>query len=150
MKRKKIIIILFIFAMSLFVGKETYSYYISRFNVEVTSSSSNIICDADISEVNSNEKNKFGYSEFKVTVRNYDDSDVVTGENFNYTLSIINNDNSNGEFGYNNSFNSNLQLTGQMTNTSLDTNEYIIQVKSTSGLSENVSYKVLLNCTQTN
>ena len=150
MKKKPLFFILLVFAISFIVVKETYAYYVTNFKVNVSSTSSNVICDAVISDVTSSEKSKLGYSEFKVTIKNYDTSNNVTVEPFNYTLSIVNNDNSNGEFGYNNVFNNNLQLTGQMTNDSSTNNEYIIQVKTPSGLSENVNYKVLLNCTQIN
>lgn len=150
MKKKAIVYILSIALLSFVTIKGTYAYYTTNFKVKVSSTSSSVICDAVISNVTTAEKSKLGYSEFKVTVKNYDTSNNVTIEPFNYTLSIVNNDNSNGEFGYNNVFNNNLQLTGQMTNDSSTNNEYIIQVKTPSGLSENVSYKVLLNCTQTN
>ena len=150
MNKKPLFFIFLTIVLSLVVIKETYAYYTTNFNINVSSTSSNIICDAVISDVTSSEKSKLGYSEFKVTVKNYDTSNNVTIEPFNYTLSVVNNDNSNGEFGYNNVFNNNLQLTGQMTNDSSTNNEYIIQVKTPSGLSENVSYKVILNCTQTN
>ena len=150
MNKKPLFFIFLTIVLSLVVIKETYAYYTTNFNINVSSTSSNIICDAVISDVTSSEKSKLGYSEFKVTVKNYDTSNNLTIEPFNYTLSVVNNDNSNGEFGYNNVFNNNLQLTGQMTNDSSTNNEYIIQVKTPSGLSENVSYKVILNCTQTN
>jgi hypothetical protein len=148
--KKPLLFIILIITISFIVIKETYAYYATNFNVNVSSTSSNIICDAEISNVTSSEKSKLGYSEFKVIVKNYNESNSITIEPFTYTLSIVNNDNSNGEFGYNNVFNNNLQLTGQMTNDRTTNNEYIIQVKTPSGLSENVSYKVLLNCTQTN
>ncbi len=150
MKNKPLFYILLVIMISFVVVKETYAYYVTNFNVNVSSTSSNLICDAVISNVTTAEKSKLGYSEFKVTVKNYNSSNNLTIEPFNYTLNIVNNNNSNGEFGYDNNFNSNLELTGQMSNSTTEDNEYIIQVKTPSGLSENVNYKVLLNCTQTN
>ena len=151
MKKKPLFFILLVIMISFIVVKETYAYYVTNFNVNVSSTSSNVICDAVISNVTATEKSKLGYSEFKVTVKNYNSSNDLTTESFNYTLNIVNTNNSNGEFGYNNNnFNSSLELTGQMSNSTTEDNEYIIQVKTPNGLSENVDYKVLLNCTQTN
>lgn len=150
MNRKKIIFILLIATLIIIVGKETYSYYISRFNISINSTTSEVICDAEITEVSSSEKSKLGYSEFKVIVKNHDSSNNITKEPFNYTLNIENNGTTNGVFGYNNSFNENLEITGHMLNNTSTETEYIIQVKANSGLLETVNYKVKLNCIQTN
>ena len=132
-----------------FAFNPTYSYYINIKNVTVTSNASNIKCDAEIVEVSSSEKSIYGYSEFKVVVKNYDEYDNVTGENFDYTLTIENDNGSSALFGYNNdNFQSSLTFNGSMTNASSTNNNYIIQVKSTSGLAENVNYKISLSCMQ--
>lgn len=150
MNRKKIIIMLLVLAMVFIVGKETYAYYFSRTNVSVKANSSNIICDAVIGEVSSSEKSKFGYSEFKVTVKNYDSSNNLSKEPFGYKLIVENNGGTNGIFGYNHEFDSSLEITDTMNNSENSEKSYIIQVKSNSGISEDVGYKVKLNCTQQN
>lgn len=163
MKKKVIIYILLITLTSFITIKETYAYFTTNFKVNVSSTSSNVICDAVISDVSPSEKSKLGYSEFKVTVKNYDESNELTRENINYTLVIENKNNSNGEFGYNNIFSNgnglpqnvnigedDIQIVGQMSNDSTIDNEYIIQVKTPSGTTENVSYKVMLKCSQAN
>lgn len=150
MRKEKLIIILLALAMCTIVGKETYAYYISNMKVNIISTSSEVICDAEITEVPNAEKTKLGYSEFKVIVKNHDSSNNITKEPFNYTLNIENNGTTNGVFGYNDTFNQNLEITGQMSNNTSTETGYIIKVKANSGLQETVNYKVKLSCVQTN
>ena len=96
MRKEKLIIILLALAMCTIVGKETYAYYISNMKVNIISTSSEVICDAEITEVPNAEKTKLGYSEFKVIVKNHDSSNNITKEPFNYTLNIENNGTTNG------------------------------------------------------
>lgn len=149
MESKKIVLIILLAIAIIFtIGKETYAYYVSNTKVTVTSTGSNIICDADITEVTQLEKNIFGYSEFKVVVKNYNSSNSISKEPFNYTLTVENNNGTNGNFGYNYSFNKNLVINDSLSSNTKDIKSYIIQVKSDTGLSENVNYKVKLNCFQ--
>lgn len=150
MKKKKLIIILLILVLSVIIGTETYAYYVSNMKVNVTATGSNIICDAEIKEVSNEEKNKYGYSEFKVIVKNHDSSNNLTKESFNYTLSVENTDNSNGMFANNGEFNNTLEITDTMSNNESTDKTYFIQVKTENGTSANVKYKVKLNCIQNN
>lgn len=150
MKKKKLIIILLILVLSVIIGTETYAYYVSNMKVNVTATGSNIICDAEIKEVSNEEKNKYGYSEFKVIVKNHDSSNNLTKESFNYTLSVENTDNSNGMFANNGEFNNTLEITDTMSNNESTDKAYFIQVKTENGTSANVKYKVKLNCIQNN
>lgn len=150
MKKKKLIIILLILVLSVIIGTETYAYYVSNMKVNVTATGSNIICDAEIKEVSNEEKNKYGYSEFKVIVKNHDSSNNLTKESFNYTLSVENTDNSNGMFANNGEFNNTLEITDTMSNNESADKTYFIQVKTENGTSANVKYKVKLNCIQNN
>ena len=148
MKKLYIIVALFITA-TMFVAYQTYSYYFRRMNVNVSSTSSDIKCDAEIQTVASDEKSIYGYSEFKVVVKNTEDNNV-TGEPFNYVLTFENETGSDAIFGYNNEFSSDLSITGSLSNDQARTNSHIIQVKSNRGLSETINYKVNLSCTQQN
>ena len=150
MKKKKLIIILLILVLSVIIGTETYAYYVSNMKVNVTATGSNIICDAEIKEVSNEEKNKYGYSEFKVIVKNHDSSNNLTKESFNYTLSVENTDNSNGMFANNGEFDNTLEITDTMSNNESTDKAYFIQVKTENGTSANVKYKVKLNCIQNN
>ncbi len=150
MTRKKIIIILLTLTLTTITIKKTYSYYISRTSVNVKASSSDVKCDAEITNVSETEKNKFGYSEFKVVVKNYDNQNNLTNENFNYVLSIENSNESNGLFGYNNQFNNRVEITDSMSNNAQNSKSYIFQVKTEDGQSKNISYKVNLKCIQSN
>ena len=149
MKKKFIIIGALFVVVSIFVAHETYSYYFRRMKVNVTSTSSDIKCDAEIQTVSSSEKSIYGYSEFKVVVKNTE-SNALSGEPFTYTLTFENETGSDAIFGYNNEFSQNLSITGNLTNDQVRENGYIIQVKSNNGLSENIDYKVNLNCVQQN
>ena len=148
MKRKYLIIVLLVITLFTFIGAKTYSYYYGTVHITVSAQASNIICDAEILEVPDSEKNIYGYSEFKVRVKNYDSSNNVTQEPFTYTLTIENSDASNGEFssGYAN-FSSSLVVNGTMTRTRGE-NDHIIRVRTATGSIENVNYKVDLNCVQ--
>lgn len=149
-KKKTILILLFVFfAVTLVAIKETYAYYIMTTNVSISSTGSNIICDAEIQNVNNNEKSIFGYSEFKVVVKNYNTNNRTT-EPFDYVLTIENESGSAATYGYNNVFDTNLFINGTMPNDTNKDDSHIIQVKSNSGLSENINYKVKVNCIQKN
>ena len=150
MNKKKIIILLLVTILLLITGNKTYAYYVMNTNISVNSQSSNLICDAEIQEVPSSQRNIFGYSEFKVVVKNYDSSNNITNESFNYNLTIGNKNSSNGLFGYNNQFNETLSINDSMNNTTAYEKEYIIQVKSNNGQSSNINYNIKLDCTQTN
>lgn len=150
MKKKHLIIYLLLVSIAIVIGYKTYSYYYGDLKVNVTSSGSNIVCDATISNVDSSEASKLGYTEFKVTVKNYDSSDNVSNESFSYTLSITNQDGSNGVFGYNNTFSTPLEINDTLSSSTKDEKEYIIQVKSNDGTSKTINYNVDLNCVQSN
>lgn len=150
LKKKYLIMLLLFIAVGLFAGYKTYSYYVSKFNVTVKSEGSNIICDAEIESVPDSEKNIFGYSEFKVVVKNYDSSNNLTKEPFKYVLTFEGVNSPNVQFGYNNLFPNNLSINGTLSNDANHENSYTIQVKSSNGLSENVNYKAKLKCTQIN
>ena len=145
--KKKYIIVALIVVFALVAINKTYSYYYRRMSVNVTSTSSNIKCDAELQEVTGSEKSIYGYSEFKVVVKNTENNEV-TGEPFNYTLTFEDTNNSNSVFGYNNEFNQDLTIHGFLLNDQATSDSYIIQVKSSNGLSSNVNYKVNLNCVQ--
>ena len=147
MKKKFIIIGALFVVVSIFVAHETYSYYFRRMKVNVSSASSDIKCDAVIQEVGNNEKSLFGYSEFKVVVKNNKNNEL-TGEPFNYSLKVEDFPGSSALYGYNNEFDSSLTIDGSLSNDTNKSNSYIIQVKSLSGLSENINYKVTLDCVQ--
>ena len=149
MKKRLLIIAVLFIGVAVFAINKTYSYYYRRMGVNVASTSSNIKCDAEIQTVASNEKSIYGYSEFKVVVKNTEDNNV-TGEPFNYVLTFENETGSDAIFGYNNEFSSDLSITGSLSNDQARTNSHIIQVKSNSGLSETINYKVNLSCTQQN
>ena len=150
MNKKKVILGLIITTLLTISGSKTYAYYISRTNIEVSSQSSKVICDAEIQEVPSSEKNIFGYSEFKVVVKNYDNSNNVSNEPFDYILTIENNNSSNGLFGYNNQFNSQVEINDSLSNDTQSQKNYSILVKSNDGLASDINYKVKLNCIQSN
>lgn len=147
MKKKQIVSILFIIALIVVVGFQTYSYYCARMNVSVSSTTANIICDAEIETVSNDEKSIYGYSEFKVKVKNHDSS-TVSGVPFSYSITFENVSGSSAIFGYNNVFDADLTINGSINNDQSRDNYHIIQVKSTNGLSESINYKVNLNCTQ--
>ena len=147
--KKGIIIAALLIVATLFIANKTYSYYFRRMNVNVSSTSSDIKCDAEIQTVASDEKSIYGYSEFKVVVKNTE-SNEVTGEPFTYTLTFENETGSDAIFGYNNEFSSDLSVTGSLANDQARSNSHIIQVKSNSGLSETINYKVNLSCVQQN
>ena len=150
LKRKSIIFLLLIAVVGLFTGYKTYSYFTTKFNVNVSSDGSNIICDAEIQSVPDSEKNIFGYSEFKVVVKNYDSSNNLTNEPFNYVLTFEGVNSPNAQFGYNNEFPNDLSISGTLSNIGQTDKSYTIQVKSSNGLSENINYKAKLKCTQKN
>ena len=147
MKKKSLLYVLLIVGVLVFVSQKTYAYLISETNISVSSTGSNIKCDAEIQEVTASEKSIYGYAEFKVVVKNTEDN-VLSGEPFDYTISFENETGSNAVFGYNNVFSPNPSITGSLANDQARTNSHIFQVKSNNGLSENINYKVKLNCTQ--
>lgn len=149
MKGKKVIIGLLSLAMGIMILQQTYAYYSSQAQIQVLDYASMIRCDASISSVPVAQRGKFGYSEIKVTVKNYRDGDL-TDVPFHYTIRIENSYGDNGLFGYNNVFNDTLTITDSMENDQTIDKDYIIQVKSVTGLSEYVDYRINLDCVQDN
>ena len=147
MNKKSILLILLIILVLGIVAQQTYAYYSYNTNISVTSVGSSIKCDAELQEVTGSEKSIFGYSEFKVVVKNTENNEL-TGEAFDYTLTFEDTNNSNSVFGYNNEFNQDLTIHGFLLNDQATSDSYIIQVKSSDGLSTNANYKVNLNCVQ--
>lgn len=144
--KKKIIIILLLFVVALSAYK-TYSLLCSETTIDIKSNSSNIICDAEIAP----STNKFGYSEFKVIVKNYDTNNTITKQPFTYTINIEKTSSNYVFFGTNNTFsavNTPLTITGEVTSLTASTNEHIVQVKTDQAISENVEYKVSIDCMQ--
>ena len=148
--KRKIIIILLLLISIVFLGNKTYSYYIRNMSVTVTSTGANVICDAEIVEVENSEKSIYGYSEFKVLVKNYNSSNELTKEPIKYILTIEEVGTNNAQFGYNNEFNNNLSINGTISNDMRRYNSHIIQVKTSNGLSQNINYKAKVKCIQNN
>ena len=130
----------------MFITHETYAYYYRSMKVTVSSSGSDIKCNAFIEDVANEEKSIFGYSEFKVRVTNYEGDDL-TSEPISYSITFENVD-GDAIYGTDNEFDSDLVINGTMGNSSEENDSYIIQVKSTSGSSETINYKVNVNCKQ--
>ena len=81
MKKNKLILILLIVGLFAITAYKTYAYYYRNIKVDASMKISNIICNDSIVEVSPSEKNIFGYSEFKIVVKNYDAAlDEITGE----------------------------------------------------------------------
>lgn len=148
--KRKIILILLLLTIVLISGNITYSYYIRNMHVTIVSTSANVICDAEIAEVENSEKSIYGYSEFKVIVKNYNSSNLLTKEPIKYVLTFEEDNTSNAVFGYNNEFNDNLSINGTISNDMRRYNTHIIQVKSKNGSSQNINYKAKVKCIQDN
>lgn len=144
MKKSIIIILLLIFTILFANG--TYSYYVAKFSrtKESNKKTSYVTCDFDYSIDNSH--NKWGYQEIKVIVKNYDSSQTSLHK-LNYIITVENVD---GEalFGYNNVFSENATASGSFTTTSSETSTHYFQIKSVSGLAEDVNFKINLECKQ--
>ena len=143
-KRILVILLLFVFCFSAY---KTYSLLCSITTIDVKSSSSNIVCDAEITT----STNKFGYSEFKIIVKNYNTANTITKLPFTYTINIEKNGTNNVFFGTNNTFNqvnTPLTLSGEITSLTKETKEHLVQVKTDKVASEKVDYKVSVDCMQ--
>lgn len=147
MKNIKVFIGLLSIIVAIILIQNTYAYYFTDKEIDISSNGSSIYCSYDLDTPISN--SKFGYSQFSVTVNNYSGDDI-TSEPFNYVLTIENDSGNNGLFGYENTFSDTLVFRGSMANTEKIDNEYIIQVRTVSGLREGVDYKIKLDCVQDN
>lgn len=162
MNRIKIIVFLVILLIALSVGV-TYSFYISKTSVSATSKSSNIICEYDVNE----SEDKYGYKELVITIKNYKEAienGVVTKTEISplsikYTINVTDNEykdtentivnDVNGLYGYNYEFKDSWKINEKIQNTSSkQQKEYKIQVKTDKATSEEVSYKVKVDCVQ--
>lgn len=144
MKKGYVIILLFMITFATFVGYKTYSYYSARFNVTAEGTGGVMVCDFEIDEPYVYEKDEYGYSEFKIQIKDSDDSGKYSDVIINYTLTIENREGSNGLFSEDgNNFSSKLVLNGEYNDT-----ERIIKVKTADGSSSNIDYKIDLKCVQ--
>ena len=170
--RKKIIILLVLALTLTIVVTESYSYYKSKTTVNVTTSGSKVICVAEVDN-KKNYKSKYGYAEIKLNIKNYvvlEEEDGVEKKvaisplPFDYKVKVTNYDfkddddliqnDIEGIFGYNHKFpdeNEDLIFTGSINNTAnKTTNEHRIQVKTDKDITEEVNYKIEVECIQRN
>lgn len=164
MKKKLIIFLLLIVIVST-SSYITYSYIRSNTKISITSEPTKFICEYDVKT--NPLKSKYGYSEILVTVKNYKIIDkngkeetVLSEVPFKYDINVYNSEYKDldntiendviGQFGYNHNFTSNLTIKDKIVSTSKTDKVHKIQIKTNSNISEQVNYKVKVDCIQLN
>ena len=157
MKKIKIIILSFILVAFVFVSyvpDKTFSRYTKNGGVNITTTSANMICDATIDNPGTYISND-GWAYFKVVVKNYNTSGTITQVPMQYNLTISNQTGSNAVYRYldgagnSNNFEGTFTTRNYSFTTGTQQSQVInVEVKTDSMTSEDVDFKVDLNCFQ--
>lgn len=156
MKKRNVLLILAVFFV-LFGSSafnQTYSRYIKNVSVNVSTTSSDIICDATIDNPGTYISDD-GWAYFKVIVKNYDTNNNITKLPVQYYLNVYNQEGYSAtyryldELGYTNEFGSNIVTKNyHFEPNTQDSHVINIEVKTSSLTSENVNFIVDLICSQ--
>lgn len=157
MKKIKIFILSFILVAFVFVSyvpDKTFSRYTKNGGVNITTTSANMICDATIDNPGTYISND-GWAYFKVVVKNYNTSGTITQVPMQYNLTISNQTGSNAVYRYldgagnSNNFEGTFTTRNYSFTTGTQQSQVInVEVKTDSMTSEDVDFKVDLNCFQ--
>ena len=157
MKKIKIFVLSFIlvaFVFASYIPDKTFSRYTKNGSVNITTTSANMICDATIDNPGTYISND-GWAYFKVIVKNYNTSGTVTQIPIQYNLTVSNRSGSNAVYRYldasgnTNNFESTFTTRNYKFTTGTQQSQSInVEVKTDSMTSENVDFKVDLNCFQ--
>lgn len=154
MKKVIILILLIVISIFPFLNNKTYSKYKKNINVNINTDSANLICDAEIDNPGTYISTD-GWAYFKIIVKNYNTNNIITQVPIQYNLNITNQDGSSAFYRY-------LDANGNTGDflSSITTRNYSftpgskqsqvinIEVKTNSMISEDVDFKVDLNCYQ--
>ena len=148
MKKRKIIILFFAIMICLVVTR-IYAKFKSQINVNVTTTSGSITCDAIVDNPGTY-VNEDGVPYFKIYVRNYD-NDKRTTVPFQYKLTITNNTGSTGKYRINSSdsFTDTIETsTYTFGNSTNQEQEIDVQAITVNKSKENLSFNINLSCSQ--
>ena len=157
MKKIKIIALSFILVAFVFISyipDKTFSRYTKNGSVNITTTSADMICDATIDNPGTYISND-GWAYFKVTIKNYNTSGDITEVPIQYNLTVSNQTGSSAVYRYldasgnSNKFESTYTTRNYAFTTGTQQSQVInVEVKTDSMTSENVDFKVDLNCFQ--
>ena len=157
MKKARLLIILVVLVLALFCYaglNPTYSRYKKDIDVNITTTSANMICDATIDNPGTYISND-GWVYFKVIVKNYNTSGTITQIPIQYNLTVSNQTGSNAVYRYldgagnSNNFEGTFTTRNYSFTTGTQQSQVInVEVKTDSMTSEDVDFKVDLNCFQ--
>lgn len=156
--KKKIILLFLVMAIFALIGfpniTKTYSKYNKNINVNVTTTSADMICDATIDNPGTYISND-GWVYFKVIVKNYDTSGNITKVPIQYNLTVSNQTGSTALYRYldangnSNTFASTFTTINYVFQPGSRQSQVInIEVRTDSMTSVNVDFAVDLNCFQ--
>ena len=154
MKRRILLLILATLFLIFINVRETYSEYKKDMDVKINSTAADFICDAEIDNPGTYISNE-GWAYFKVIIKNYDEEDNITKVPVQYNLSISNQQTSKALYRYldasgnSNSFVDTFTTRNYTFSTESKQSQVInVEVRTDSMTSENVDFKVDLNCYQ--
>ena len=154
MKRRILLLILATLFLIFISVRETYSEYKKDINVKINSTAADFICDAEIDNPGTSISNE-GWAYFKVIIKNYDNNDNITKVPVQYNLSISNHSDSKALYRYldasgnSNNFVDTFTTRNYTFSTDAKQSQVInVEVRTDSMTSENVNFKVDLNCYQ--
>lgn len=139
-----------------FLQDKTYSKYKKRINVNITDTTGNLICDAELDNPGTY-VSEDGWAYFIVIVKNYDNKTLhadVTDVPFEYNLEVTNADGSSALYRYSTGSDvgifasTSTTANYQFTETSRQTKEFVFEVKTTNQNAEDVDFVINLNCYQ--
>lgn len=153
-KSKKYIILICVIVTLAILAKVSYAIYESNLKVTYTSNVGNMICDINVEKNDSYTVNGIPY--FIVTVKNYDESGNITAMDMDYTVTIQNEEGSNGIFIWKNESDNNYidTYSSQVTTTTYSFGKekkeerFKVFVKTANNSEEDVNIEAVLNAVQ--
>ena len=156
--KKKVLLLFFLVVPLALIGvpniAKTYSKYNKSVNINVSTTSAQMVCDATVDNPGTYISND-GWAYFKVIVKNYDVNGNITQVPIQYNLTVSNQTGSTALYRYldasgnSNTFASTFTTRNYIFQSNTQQSQVInIEVRTDSMTSENVDFAVDLNCYQ--
>lgn len=146
-------IVIFIVMLVTYLQDKTYSNYKKGIVVNITDTTGGLICDASLDNPGTYVSDD-GWAYFIVTAKNYDINNNVSDVPVEYNLNITNAEGSNALYKVSTEsdigiFASSVTTNNyQFTNNSMQTRNFIVEVKTNGQEAEDVDFNINFNCYQ--
>lgn len=146
-------IVILVVMLVTYLQDKTYSNYKKGIAVNITDTTGGLICDASLDNPGTY-VSEDGWAYFVVTAKNYDSNNTISDVPLEYNLDITNAEGTNALYKVSTGsdigiFASSVTTNNyQFTNSSMQTRNFIVEVKTNGQYAEDVDFNINLNCYQ--